>query len=103
MSSSVYSMGMPVYQTPTYALGCELFILEGRSKEQVMKKLKYILKKTSASKSIAVHDIGYRPGKPVPIARYFVECHLLSNSLASKVNAYWWTCYKGEVQNNDTD
>ena len=79
MSSTPYQLGIPVYDNPVYALGCDNFVLEGRSIGHCIKMLNKLKEKTKKSKFIQYYPIGIRPAHPVPVARYFMEVEVIDD------------------------
>lgn len=83
MSSAPYvvsrNSNMPVYNRWEYAMGCEDFILKAKDKKNCDRMIDKLLVNIPNDRYLFVYDMGLHPDQPVPVARYFVECHVSDN------------------------
>lgn len=97
MSSMPYQLDMPVYENWRYAMGCERFILCGRSEEHIMRMIAKLIETVPDTSVLRVHPIGLRPAHPIPVGRYFVECCVDDEKPYDYLSLYKWN-FKGKYK-----
>ena len=97
MSSMPYQLDMPVYENWRYAMGCERFILCGRNEEHVDRMIMRLIETIPETQVLRVHPIGFRPAHPVPVGRYFAECHVEEDKQPWLLSLYMCN-YKGRYK-----
>lgn len=73
MSSCPFCLGLSVVDKPEYTDLEESFVLRAIDEADMMVKLRKLQKDMPKSVDAAIYIIGFRPDKPVPVTRYFVE------------------------------
>lgn len=52
------------------------FVFRARNEEMAYEKLYKMLDRIPKSKDVAIYEIGYRPDRPIPVTRFFVEIQI---------------------------
>lgn len=78
MSSKPFKMGLKIIDKPWMGYPRH-FILRAVSKEDAERKIREITAREPRSAEIHVEHMGFRPDRPVPVARYFCEINITGN------------------------
>lgn len=80
MSSTPFQLGLKIVDDFKYDLpfdGAKIsFVMRGRDKKDAVAKLIKILDDVPDSMEMLIYHIGFRPDKPIPVARYFIEAEI---------------------------
>ena len=80
MSSTPFCLGLKVVDDFKYDQpfdGAKIsFIMRGKDEKDTVSKLLKILDDVPDSMEMLIHHIGFRPDKPIPVARYFIEAEI---------------------------
>lgn len=74
MSSGPYRLGLKVITRLVRDMPKD-FVIEAKTRNECYRMLKVYARSLPASQELLCYDIGLRPDKDVPVARYFVEVH----------------------------
>ena len=93
MSSIPFRCGIKVVDDFVYDPpfeGAEIrFIMRGRDEADAIRRLKLTLRSVPQDMEMVIHHFGFRPDKPVPVARYFIEA-LIRNPNHLDFGGIWW-------------
>ena len=78
MSSKPFKMGLKIIDKPWQGYPSH-FILRAASKEDAERKIREITVREPRSAEIHVEHMGFRPDRPVPVAKYFCEITIKGN------------------------
>lgn len=80
MSSTPFQLGLKVVDDFKYEPpfdGAEIsFIMRGENEKDVVAKLIKILDDVPDNMEMLIYHIGFRPDKPIPVSRYFIEAEI---------------------------
>lgn len=79
MSSKPFKMGLKIIDKPWMGYPRH-FILRAVSREDAEKKINQIIVREPLNAQIVVEHMGFRPDRPVSIARYFCEITITGES-----------------------
>ena len=94
MSSGPFSLGLPVTDRLPAMSG--EWVLRSDSREQMLRKIRRMQEMLTPRDLIMVHDIGYRPDKPVPLRKFFAEVRIYMGDPDRHFNVWWWAGYRGK-------
>ena len=81
MSSTPFQLGLKVVDDFKYNPpfeGAEIsFIMRGKDEKDAVAKLIKILDDVPDNMEMLIYHIGFRPDKPIPVARYFIEAEIV--------------------------
>ena len=80
MSSTPFQLGLKVvddfkYDPPFEGANIS-FIMRGKDEKDTVAKLIKILNDVPDNMEMLIYHIGFRPDKPIPVARYFIEAKI---------------------------
>lgn len=80
MSSAPFQFGLKIVDDFKYDPpfdGAKIsFIMRGKDEKDTVAKLIKILDDVPENMEMQIHHIGFRPDKPIPVARYFIEAEI---------------------------
>jgi hypothetical protein len=80
MSSAPFQLGLKVVDDFKYNPpfeGAEIsFVMRGKDEKDTVTKLIKILDDVPDNMKMLIYHIGFRPDKPTPVARYFIEVEI---------------------------
>lgn len=80
MSSTPFQLGIKVFDDFKYEPQFEgakvSFIMRGKDEKETVAKLIKILDDIPDNMEMLIYHIGFRPDKPIPVARYFIEAEV---------------------------
>ena len=89
MSSTPFKLGLKVVDDFKYDPPFEgakiSFIMRGKDEKDTVAKLIKILNDVPDNMEMLIYHIGFRPDKPIPVARYFIEAKAVLNHSRSLV------------------
>lgn len=94
MSSIPFRCGIKVVDDfryrPTFE-GAEIsFIMRGKDEADAIRKLKLTLRSVPQDMEMVIHHFGFRPDKPIPVARYFIEARIRKPTSLDFGGLWWW-------------
>lgn len=97
MSSAPFSLSMPVIDNPNENSPKE-FVLRCKNEDEYCEKMSNFLKCISPCYTVMCHRIGYRPDKPVPVARLFYEIKIKKYDPLNYIFPFWTHAYTGRKE-----
>lgn len=97
MSSTPFQLAVPVVDSFAYdsASGeAVAFIMRGKDEMDCLRKLDKVLDNVPETMEMLTYHIGYRPDKPIPVARYFVEARIEGKD-RNGYALFWHGCWSG--------
>lgn len=80
MSSTPFCLSLKVVDDfkydPPFECANISFIMRGKDEKDTVSKLIKILDDVPDSMEMLIYHIGFRPDKPIPVARYFIEVEI---------------------------
>jgi len=90
MRNVVFSLGLPVLDS----IGDDFpdaFVIRSRTEEEAEKKIDDLVECVSDEKLVLVYYIGYRPNRPVPTPRYFIEVEIQKYEPWDRLSYWFWS------------
>lgn len=104
MSSTPFQLGLKVVDDFKYDPPFEgakiSFIMRGKDEKDATAKLKKILDDVPNNMEMLIYHIGFRPDKPVPVARYFIEVEIVRKNRHG-FSFFWHGGWSGRKKTED--
>lgn len=96
MSSSRLICGLPIIDIPEFKGRDQKYILRAKDENEIMQKFSELQLKVPESVDILVYPMGYKPDRPVPVARCFAKISFHDHSVgASEFDPLWAWAFHG--------
>lgn len=91
MSSSQLMYGLPILDIPEFKSVDQKYVLRGKDIDDMIQKIKELQLIVPVYIDGVAYPIGYRPDRPVPVARYFAKVEFRAHSVGVFEFYPWWS------------
>lgn len=91
MSSSQLMYGQPILDIPEFNGIDHPYVLRAKDEKEMKQKLEELRTIVPESVDVVTYPVGYKPDRPVPVARFFTTVIFHDHSSGIGKPYLWWT------------